>query len=445
MTFSIDRFIEDAARVSGMPRARMGGFDLTPGWNFFRDVATPIGHGLGILPQNLSYTGIDLAPIAQAAASVVSFVPGVGTVVSAAIDAGVALASGRPIDQALVAAVKGAIPGGDIAAAGFDLGKAAITGQNIGQAVIGAVGEAAGIEIPDAAKAALSGGLNAAQAIANGKSPDKALIGAAMQAIPGDAQNIVKDALGSSDVKKIADTLTSAGQTLIPNLNDDQRNKLRDAIHIGVATQHAVNKQVGMNRSITRGGVPNRLRVLGHNSQDSIARAARASLRGVGVHGFDLGIGVMQNKASVFRIHNLRNRLSPADQHGFDVALALHKGRAISKPLPPSAPPAAKASHAIVHGMRGSAAEHKAAMMRTAIASPTGRAGAVAAAKEIQQAPNAPTNTPHEELGFFAWIWHAFKSLVGLEKEAKEAFFKAGDELAKKDTAPAVRQPMNLR
>jgi hypothetical protein len=432
-TFSIDNFIEAASRTSGFRRARMGGFDLTPGWNFFRDVATPAAHGLGVLPQNMTYTGIDLAPVAQVAASIVSFVPGVGTVVSAAIDAGVALASGKPIDEVLMSAVKGAVPGGEIAAAGFELGKAAMTGKNIGQAAIGALGEAAGIEIPDAAKAALTGGLNAAQAIASGKKPDQALISAAMGVLPGEAANIVKQANLSGDIKKIADTLTSQGQALIPKISDNQRKLLQDAIHIGVASQHAQNKQQGLSQSITRRGVPNSLRLTGNRSLDDTSRAARNALHGQGVRGFDLGIGLMQNHASVFKIHDLRNRLSAADKHGFDVALALHRGRATAKPLPPGTHPAIKASHAIVHGMRGSTPEHKVALMHTAISSPTGRTGAAIAANQIKAAPKPPEGVAEDE-GFFATIWHAFKRLLGFEKEVKTAFFKAGDEMAKADT-----------
>lgn len=54
---------------------------------------------------------VDLAPYA---ASVASFVPGVGTGVAAGISAGYALSKGRSIDQALKEGVKGAVPGGPL-------------------------------------------------------------------------------------------------------------------------------------------------------------------------------------------------------------------------------------------------------------------------------------------------------------------------------------------
>lgn len=45
-----------------------------------------------------------------------SFIPGIGTVASAALGAGIALAEGRPITDALIEAARGAFPGGPIAA-----------------------------------------------------------------------------------------------------------------------------------------------------------------------------------------------------------------------------------------------------------------------------------------------------------------------------------------
>ncbi len=64
------------------------------------------------------------APFAQIG---LSFIPGVGQGISAAIGAGLALANGKPITEALIAGVKGAIPGGPLVAQAVDLGmKAAV-------------------------------------------------------------------------------------------------------------------------------------------------------------------------------------------------------------------------------------------------------------------------------------------------------------------------------
>jgi hypothetical protein len=64
------------------------------------------------------------APFAQIG---LSFIPGVGQGISAAIGAGLALANGKPITAAFIEGVKGAIPGGPLVQQAVDLGmKAAV-------------------------------------------------------------------------------------------------------------------------------------------------------------------------------------------------------------------------------------------------------------------------------------------------------------------------------
>lgn len=75
----------------------------------------------------------DVAPYAQ---TVASFVPGIGTGISAAIGAGTALAEGRSIDEAAKAAIRGALPGGQAAASAFDLATKVASGENVGKAAL---------------------------------------------------------------------------------------------------------------------------------------------------------------------------------------------------------------------------------------------------------------------------------------------------------------------
>ena len=81
----------------------------------------------------------EAAPLAQA---VVSFVPGVGTGVAAAIGAGVAIAEGRDIDEIAKAAIRGAVPGGPAAVAAFDAALKIGAGENVGKAVLESAREA---------------------------------------------------------------------------------------------------------------------------------------------------------------------------------------------------------------------------------------------------------------------------------------------------------------
>jgi hypothetical protein len=478
------------------------GFDLG---NFITNAITTAGHAIGVVPQNTTITGVDLSPqnigksldaftktvgdavnsiplvgplfhaeldlatrpfsiaedmvkggridqvlvnqfqrsigdvkeIAPYAQTVVSLVPGIGPPVSAAIGAGLTLAQGRPLDEVAMAAIKGAVPGGPLAAAAFDLGKAAMSGQagNIGSAAIRAIGSATGVEIPPAASSGLQAGLNAAQAVANGKKPDAALLSAAASALPGDIKSAVSSALSAGKLDDVANTLIKAGQSAIPKLTDDQSKALENALKIGMAVGHGQTLQRATTRDVSNPNVLNR--IAGHGRNDNVVRAARASLHNRGIRGFNLGLGVMAHRnVNRYAVERMRAGLGTDDKHGFDVALALHIGRVAAPQPPTNTHPATAAAYAVTHGMRGSVPEHKAAMMRTVAGTPQGRAGATTAANQIAHA-NA-----HADEGFFAWIWHAFKSLIGLEERAKQAFFKAGDETfgAHQPVAPAPKK-----
>lgn len=115
-------------------------------------------------------------------ATVISFVPGVGTGVAAAISAGVALAQGKPIDEALEAGIKGAIPGGAIAASGYELAKKIASGENVGKAAL----EAARAQLPAEAQKAFDIGL----AVVSGKQLQQAIAAGIASLAPSEVQQI---------------------------------------------------------------------------------------------------------------------------------------------------------------------------------------------------------------------------------------------------------------
>jgi hypothetical protein len=78
-------------------------------------------------------------PVLPYVQSVISFVPGVGTGISAALGAAQALADGRPIDEAIIAGAKSAIPGGPLAQMAFDSAWGLAHGRPIDSAVLGAL------------------------------------------------------------------------------------------------------------------------------------------------------------------------------------------------------------------------------------------------------------------------------------------------------------------
>ena len=387
------------------------------GWNLFTSignfadgVATTAGHALGVLPKNKHVTGVsidlsglDKVPIIGAplhsifnlagsaitgpfdiankiiegdnvgkvltdhfkqdlkdvkneaglAQIVVSTVPGIGTGVSAALGAGLALASGRPIDEIAMAAIKGAVPGGPLAAAAYELGKGAIAGKagSVGAAALDALGAAAGVPIPPEAKAALRAGLSTVQALSQGH--------------------------GSLDDAKAADAKIAQGLAALPA---SKRKSVEAALKIGVAAQHAQNLQALVQHSASSPEVQEHLASM---PQDEVAQAARSAVGPASAHGFDVGHGLVQHETTPNQVTSLRATLSTADKRGFDVAAALHIGRVAAPPLGGSA--GAQAGYAVAQGVRAANPLHAATIKAAVSASPALRVGVKQAEKELMQ------------------------------------------------------------
>lgn len=163
-----------------------------------------------------------VAPIAK---MIVSFIPGIGTGVAAAIAAASALAEGQPIEKALLDAVMAAIPGGAIAQAVCTAAVAAAQGQNIAEAALGAVGEMvagrAGRAVGEIAGSAIT-------AAASGQDVGQALIqsgtrelgefvgGKAGEAVGALAGSALSAAAGGKDVGQalLSSGATQAGKIL---------------------------------------------------------------------------------------------------------------------------------------------------------------------------------------------------------------------------------------
>src|SRR5258708_4812203 len=79
------------------------------------------------------------SPILHYAQTVVSFVPGLGTGIGAALGAAQVLADGRPISDIAVGAIRGAIPGGPLAQSAFDAMWNVAKGRRIDTSVLAAL------------------------------------------------------------------------------------------------------------------------------------------------------------------------------------------------------------------------------------------------------------------------------------------------------------------
>jgi hypothetical protein len=149
----------------------------------------------------------EIGPYAQ---MVLSFIPGIGQGISAAIGAGLALANGQPISKAIMAGIKGAIPGGPLAQMAFeaatDTAQAVIEHRKVSFSSVVSEGVdviTAGLDlpIPDIAKRALEGGLQCAGQLCQGKRLDKALVSsfAAELPLPDDAKKAIGDVMNLAD------------------------------------------------------------------------------------------------------------------------------------------------------------------------------------------------------------------------------------------------------
>jgi hypothetical protein len=142
----------------------------------------------------------DIQQVAPYAQMVISVIPGIGTGVSAALSAGLALAQGQPIDEVLKAGMIGALPGGPLVKAGVTTCVETIQQVARGEKVdLGTIMHTAGgvaasaLGLPAAAAGALVAGVATVGNIATGQPLDKALTDAAIQGLP--INNQVKSAL----------------------------------------------------------------------------------------------------------------------------------------------------------------------------------------------------------------------------------------------------------
>ena len=372
---------------------------------------------------------------------VVSFVPGIGTGIGAAMGGGLALASGQPIDKALIAAVSGAIPGGAIAAAALNMADEGVrsaidhTKLNLGDLANTAMGAAASLlPVVGPAKDALFAGVNMAGQLAAGKGIDASLSQAAIAALPLDpgAKSSLTDASGiaqdlangkpldstllnhigsiASDLplpdsvkqqldnavksgssvipgvdpaKAMATTLgTAVGNSLLNNGSKDLPPDVVNAIQTGMTMANAVVQQNKRLDQLTH-GLSGKLIQAGIDLAKSNPTVAEArKLAGQGTKGFDTASGLMSQQPTLFDITAIRNTFQGADQTGYDMAMAVHNGL-VAHPAASNLSPQAQAGHAIVKGIQGHAVPDKQTIVKVLSLKPSASVGAVQAVKEI--------------------------------------------------------------
>jgi hypothetical protein len=310
-------------------------------------LASAIAHGeridraaLGGLRRVVS----DVQEVAPYATSVVALVPGIGSTVSASLTAGLELAQGKSITEALKSAVLAALPGGSVAKTAFDVGSAAVQGKPLGAVL-------AALPIPEAAKTALGTGLRMTADLASGTRVDKALLSR-------------------------ADELVQQGARFLPT-------DARRALLTGVALEHGALLQAAGEAGITSPGTIAALETEGAKIAAPGIVALRRTLPDV--HGFNLGLGVMQRSGvTPLMLAQLRNKLpTGVARKGFDLALAQHIGAVVSK-APKRLSPAAQAAFFASVGMHGAALAQREGVLHTIAVVPSMRAGISAAVTHVR-------------------------------------------------------------
>jgi hypothetical protein len=375
-----------------------------------------------------------LGPYVQA---VVSFIPGIGTVVGAAIGGGIALAEGKPIDDVMMSAVAGAVPGGIFVKDAYEIGKAAIEKKPalgiIEQGILDMAGNLGAI-IPDGAKDALMAGLNMSQDTIQGVQVAEHDVEAVLSKIPDPVKKAaIREAMQPGSKVNVADVVVSSALDMIPGIDPKAKTQIQHGMAIGMAMTHGKNLQEAAKKDATTPAAAQKLSHAAANivQSDPVVAAARANLNGQGVQGFDQGIalahtpGVTQAQLLAVRnslgpqsdaqgnvavtphgeeryhhhdhYHSRHSRYSDRgreplrhkwsnDQLAFDTALALHIGRRFGKRPPGHFTFRQRAAHGIMIGLRN-APPHIADPVMHTINDPSSHVGVKLAESQLENRP----------------------------------------------------------
>jgi hypothetical protein len=123
-------------------------------------------------------------------------------------------------------------------------------------------------------------------------------------------------------------------------------------------------------------------------AKDKSFEAARKLVPKAAQSGYDMGLGMMSFRSNELAVGQLRSRLSPDQQKGFDMALSVRVGRVTAKAPPAKigSNPAAVAGYYATYGMAGGEKVQKKALMTQIAEVPEAREGAAQAVVQIAQA-----------------------------------------------------------
>lgn len=318
----------------------------------------------------------DIAPYAQI---VVSFVPGIGTGIGAAIAAGVALSEGKSITEAVVAAAQASIPGGPIAQAAFNVSYSVASGQPIDEVALAAV------PLPPEQKELIKSGVSAAKALGDGKAVNEAIVKVVVDQLPGTPEQkkalteglvIAKEVIQGKPVDSIA---YNRGKEYLPP-------EVQGAIQIATSLAQAKSSQE-IDRKWT-GLSTGKLEEEGNAVVPKMPelRSTVALLPEPVFKGFTTGVGLLEHKINPTQLAAAREKLDANGRFGFDLALAVKIGM-VRVPRPKKKmTPGELFGYYVTWGMIAAEPHQKEEFARILIKSQDMRNGATKALAEIKKA-----------------------------------------------------------
>ena len=322
----------------------------------------------------------DVKEVAPYAQMVISVVPGVGTVASGAIGAGIALSNGQPITKALVAGIKDSIPGGAAGKALFSVAEAAVSGKPLAQ-----VGLAA-LPLPDDQKKAINSTLSFVKDVAAGKRVDQSLLKAAEKNLSPDMRKALSVAVAVAEGKKVQ-------LEMLKNVTPAMLNKLSEQ---GAGLVKA-------NATLAAG-----LKLVPNIEQQK---------------GFRVGAAIMDYSINPMELVAIRKKLSPEQQKGFDLAASGRAGMATAPAPKNNLNPAASFAYAATHGVTGSSNAIKKQVVNATLKNPDAKAGTVVAATQIakENLATQPASITAKRVGW----WNRFLARVSQNKSLAGSFRSA--------------------
>ena len=219
--------------VVGSPLAAVYGVTVAPA-----ALAESIARGQRVdkaLVANFKDQVKDVKTIAPYAQTVVTFVPGVGTGVGAALAAATALANGQPLSAAVLSGIKGAIPGGQLAQGAFGAVQAVAQGKSVDQVALSS------LPLPDAQKAALK----TASKIGKGERVDAIVLDTALKQLPPEVQKAVHVGLAvghAANIQKKSHVAAKKVVKVLNGVNSKNPTQRKAALKAVAATQAKAEK-----------------------------------------------------------------------------------------------------------------------------------------------------------------------------------------------------------